>query len=58
MSRLFKIIHRRCCERFHEGAVFFLSNYEGCAYLPMDERYVFVTAHDLNNNDVHLVSRP
>lgn len=55
---MFKIIHRHCCERFHEGAVFFLKNNEGRAHLLMDERYVFVTAHNVNKYAVHLVSQP
>lgn len=27
MTRLFKIIHRSCCEQFHVGTIFFLPNY-------------------------------
>ena len=58
-TRLLEINYRPCCGQFHVGTVFFLQiiAQSETVHLPMDERFVFMTAQDVNINSI-LVSEP
>ena len=38
MTQLFKIFHRRCCEQFHVGTIFFVLNYTCQPYNQAEKR--------------------